>query len=273
MGQENLSIDHLMNYDDVYYRDLIIAVIAKLQDRIWWINRFKKENRLVTVPFYYSMSGDERFLMDSFVDDIVDKRVELNTDIIPRGHIYLESVTANFGEMANPNVWIRSNLESQTEILKVYSKVVPIPITCSFSLEIQLSSERDVLVAISKLQSILQVYKYLEFDHRGICIKGIMQQPEGIEMTIPRESNMASDNKIAIKYSFEVKSVFPAMDLGDNGSLASMQALLSGKENISAPGVFGTHFFLANKRVQWDNYIRYGDPENPSTDHLNTDPA
>ena len=100
-----------------------------------------------------------------------------------------------------------------------------------------------------------------------------MQQPEGVEMTIPRESNMSSDNKIAIKYSFEVKSVFPAIDLGDNGSLASMQALLSGKEKITAPGVFGTHFFLANKRVQWDSYISYGDPQNPSTDHLNSDPA
>jgi hypothetical protein len=40
------------------------------------------------------MTGDERFLLDSFVDDIVSgdasgngRYVELNTDMIPRGHL------------------------------------------------------------------------------------------------------------------------------------------------------------------------------------------
>ena len=55
------------------------------------------------------MTGDERFLLDTFQDDIVSENrfIELNTDVIPRGHITMKSFNITSDEFANPNVWLK----------------------------------------------------------------------------------------------------------------------------------------------------------------------
>jgi hypothetical protein len=57
------------NMEDVFFRDLTICILDTLEGQIKWINRFSSGDVNVG-SFYYSMTG-ERFLLDSFVDDIV----------------------------------------------------------------------------------------------------------------------------------------------------------------------------------------------------------
>ena len=71
-----------------FFRDLTICVLDTLEGQVKWVNRFTSGDKFVEVPFYYSMTGDEKFLLDSFTDDIVSgdsegngRYVELNTDI------------------------------------------------------------------------------------------------------------------------------------------------------------------------------------------------
>ena len=85
------KIGDRFNYDDVFFRDLTVCVLDTMEGRIKWVNKFSSGDVPVDVPFYYSVTGDERFLLDSFQDDIVsnNRYIELNTDIIPRGHLTL----------------------------------------------------------------------------------------------------------------------------------------------------------------------------------------
>lgn len=254
-----------LNFDDVYFRDLAKAVIGAFQDKIWWINDFTDEARLVVVPFYYSMTGDESFLLDSFVDDVPSERVELNTDIIPRGHVTISSVTAEFGKIRNPHVWMRSDLEHDSEMFSIYSKVKAIPMSTTFEVEIRLDSEIDIWKCYTKILDIFSLYKYMDFQHRGIYVEAVFALPEGQEITMPRDHDLGSDSLITIKFSVEVKSFYPAIDLGYKGSLKEFEKLVTGEQNITKPGVFGTQFFLANKRVNWEiNYHRLDDPDNQS---------
>ena len=86
-------IGERFNFEDVFFRDLTVCVLDTLEGEIKWVNRFTSGDRVVNVPFYYSMTGDERFLLDSFTDDVVSnsRYVDLNTDIVPRGHLTLTS--------------------------------------------------------------------------------------------------------------------------------------------------------------------------------------
>jgi len=246
------ELQNKLNFDNVYFRDLAKSVMGAYQDKIWWVNDFTDEARLVTVPFYYSMTGDESFLIDAFVDDSPSERVELNTDIIPRGHITITSVTAEFSKIRNPHVWMRSDLEADQEMYSIYSKVKAIPMTTSFDVEIRLDSEVDVWKCYSKILDVFSLYKYMDFQHRGIYIEAVFALPEGKEITMPREHDLSSDSTLSIKFTCEVKSFYPAIDLGYNGSLKEFQKLVNGEEFIKKPGVFGTQFHLANKRVNWD---------------------
>ena len=131
------------NFEDIFLRDLTVGVLYTLEDKIKWRNRFSSGDVFVKVPIYYSLSGDERFLLDSFSDDIVSENryVELNTDTIPRGHLTLTGFNIKSDEFANPNVWLKMVVENEWEIRKVLTQVRAIPITVNYDLEILVSSE------------------------------------------------------------------------------------------------------------------------------------
>ena len=85
-------IGEKFNMDNVFLRDLTTCVLFNLEGQLKWTNKFTSGDVNVEVPFYYSLVGDERFLLDSFQDDIASSNrfIELNTDIIPRGHVTLK---------------------------------------------------------------------------------------------------------------------------------------------------------------------------------------
>ena len=152
-----MSVDHKYNYDDVFFRDLTVAVLANLQDKIKWVNRFTDGDVPVSVPFYYSLTGSEDFLMDSFSDDIVntERFVELNTDSYPRAHITMASSTVKSDEFANPNVWLRTVVENDVEIRNVLSKVRALPIMATYDVTILLNSEIDGFRATQSIYNLL----------------------------------------------------------------------------------------------------------------------
>ena len=114
-------IGERFNFEDVFFRDLTVCVLDTFEGQVKWINRFSSGDKYVEVPFYYSMTGDERFLLDSFTDDIASdaRYVELNTDMIPRGHITMTGFNIREDEFANPNVWLKTVVENEIEIRKV----------------------------------------------------------------------------------------------------------------------------------------------------------
>jgi hypothetical protein len=200
------------NFEDVFFRDLTACVLDTLESQIKWINRFTSGDVYVNVPFYYSLTGDERFLLDTFVDDIVSENrfVELNTDQIPRGHITMKGFNINSDEFANPNVWLRMVVENEIEIRKVLAKVRAVPITVNYDLEILLSSELDIFKCSQAIMDTLWIYKYMYFEHNFMNIDAVILMPDNSSIDINREKNMSSDNNIKMTVSFEVQTYYPA---------------------------------------------------------------
>jgi hypothetical protein len=200
------------NYDDVFLRDLTICVLSTFEEKISWTNRFKENDVKVVVPIYYSMSGSEDFLLDSFSDDVVSniRKVELNTDIIPRGHITLNSWTVKSDEFCNPNVWMKVILEKEDEITKELMRVRAMPIKANYTCSIRLESEIDVFKCSQAIINNLMFYKYMYFEHNYIHIDAILQMPNDKSVTIQRDKNFTSDNTIRIDFDFEVDTYYPS---------------------------------------------------------------
>ena len=68
-----IMIGEKFNYDETFLRDLTICLLDTLEGRVKWVNRFTSGDVQVNVPFYYSLTGDDRFLLDAFTDDIVSQ--------------------------------------------------------------------------------------------------------------------------------------------------------------------------------------------------------
>ena len=200
------------NFEDIFLRDLTVGVLYTLEDKIKWRNRFSSGDVFVKVPIYYSLSGDERFLLDSFSDDIVSENryVELNTDTIPRGHLTLTGFNIKSDEFANPNVWLKMVVENEWEIRKVLTQVRAIPITVNYDLEILVSSEIDTFKCSQALMDTMWIYKFIYFEHNFMNIDAVITLPDSNTIQILREKNLTSDNKIFVKLSFSVETYYPA---------------------------------------------------------------
>jgi len=200
------------NFEDVFFRDLTVCVLDTLEGQIKWINRFTSGDVFVQVPIYYSLTGDERFLLDSFSDDIVSENrfIELNTDLIPRGHLTMTGFNIKSDEFANPNVWLRMVVENEFEIRKVLGKVRAVPIVVNYDLEITLSSEIDTFKCSQAILDTLWIYRFMYFEHNFMNIDAILLMPDSNSIEMSREKNLTSDNNIKLKCSFTVETYYPA---------------------------------------------------------------
>ena len=261
------------NMEDVFFRDLTICVLDTLEGQVKWVNRFSSGDKFVEVPFYYSMTGDERFLLDSFTDDIVSgdssgngRYVELNTDIIPRGHVTLKSFTIRSDEFANPNVWLRTVVENETEIRKVLGRIRAIPVTVSYDLVITLASEIDSFKCSQAVMDTLWLYKFMYFEHNFMNIDAVILMPDSNNIEITRDKNLTSDNSIKMTVSFEVQTYYPAFrkDRSDFPGYTKDSGMsdLNGysieggySDFFNQPGVSNEGFFVTPKRTKWFNNI------------------
>jgi hypothetical protein len=200
------------NFEDVFMRDLTACVLDTLENQIKWTNRFTSGDVFVNVPIYYSMTGDERYLLDSFSDDIVsDSRyVELNTDQIPRGHLTYTSLNIKSDEFANPNVWLRMVVENEEEMRKIITKVRAVPVSVTYELTILLSSEIDSFKCTQALMDTLWLYRFMYFEYNFMNIDAVIIMPDNNQIEMQREKNLESDNNIRLKCTFNVETYYPA---------------------------------------------------------------
>jgi len=201
------------NFQDTFYRDLTICVLAHFEDKIGWVNRFSSGDVQVDVPVFYSVTGkNDDFLLDSFVDDISgsDRKVELNTDQIPRMHVTLDNWQMVGSEFANPNVYLRQVLEDENEIRKVLAKVRSIPIRANFKGSILLSSELDVFKASESIMNSLMFFDHIYFEFNFMHIDCVLTYPEETPFEIKREFTMEGDDIIKIDFSFTAQTYYPA---------------------------------------------------------------
>jgi hypothetical protein len=259
------------NMDDVFFRDLTACLLDTLEGRIRWVNRFSSGDVNVEVPFYYSLTGDERFLLDSFQDDIVSENrfVELNTDIIPRGHLTMTGFNIKADEFSNPNVWLRMVVENDSEIRKLLAKVRAVPISVNYDLQILLSSEIDIFKCSQVIMDTLWVYRFMYFEFNFMNIDAIMIVPDTNQIDIQREKSLTSDNTIKVTVSFEVHTYYPSVfrenrsadkhkkdfnATGSNGGTGEGDGSEGSVDEFSKFGLNGSNVMLPTK-TKWFNSI------------------
>ncbi len=205
------------NYQDVFLRDLTICLLDTLEGRIQWTNRFTKGDVDVKVPIYYSLTGSEDFLLDSFQDDVVSNNrfVELNTDQIPRGHVTLSNWTIRSDEFRNPNIWLKDVVEEGLEVKRQLRKVRAVPITATFDLVVLLKTEIDVFKCSQAIMDTMWLYKFMFFEYNYMHIDAFMQMPDQNSIEITREKTMKSgDNEVKLTATIDVMTYYPSFDEG-----------------------------------------------------------
>ena len=208
------DIGQKYNSNDCFFRDLTISLLDTLEGKIGWTNRFSDKDIEVIVPFYYSLSGSEDFLLDSFTDDVVsnNRYVELNTDMIPRGSVTMTGYTIKSDEFRNPNVRLKVALEDKDEIKSVMAKIRPIPISVNYDITILVKSELDIFKCSESIMDMVWLYKFFYFEYNFMHINAFLSIPDTENIEIIREKNLTSDNTIKITLQLQVETYYPGFD-------------------------------------------------------------
>lgn len=202
-------IDKTKNYDTIFLRQVGTSLCKTLTRNIKWINYFTDSKIRVVVKYYLSLVGGETFLLDSFVDDTSDKRIELNTDIIPRGYIDLKSFEIKSDEFANPNSYIAKECKINNELRSIISTVKAVPLTLNYEVRTILDSELDVYKLQEKILEMLFNYKFFSFDYCGMKINAVFTLPSSNEIVLPREVKLDTETRKEYSLNLQVQTYYP----------------------------------------------------------------
>ena len=245
------------NFDDVYFRMVSAALTKTLSRYITWINYFHDKKIRTIVPFYMSIAGDERFLLDAFVDDIVDARIELNTDQIPRGIVTLNSFSSKASEYANPNQYISKKTTLNSEMKSFIMKTKGIPMTLNYDIDIVLMTEIDVFKCSEKIIQMLFNWMFFNIDYFGIKLDAVMNLPDDKNIEITREQNLDSDRKKHIKFSLTINTYYPSFyhDVDQFIECDNDDEIDWSRIDWVKPSLLGSNELERIKSVYWKDWI------------------
>ena len=205
-----MHIDEEYNYDDNFIRMATIGLCRVLATKIRWINRWSDGKKIrVLLPFYTSFAGQERFMLDAFVDDIASTRVELNIDQKQRGIIVFKGGSQRDDEFANPNQYLSKETKINNEFKSIVSRTRAVPISLSYDVEIRLDNEWEAYICYTKILDALYNYRFFNISYFGMRIEAFFKLTGESGIELPREINLGSDNTPTIKFSLEVVTYYP----------------------------------------------------------------
>lgn len=256
-------INEQYNYDDNFFRMVGASLVKTLHTSLTWINYFHDKKIRVVVPFYLSLPGSEKFLLDAFVDDIVDARIELNTDQIPRGVVTFNSFSSDISQFANPNEYILNKRQVNGEMKAFLQKTKAVPVKINYDIDIVLNTEIDTLKCSEKLLNTLFNYMYFNLDYYGLKIDAVFNLPDDKEIEIQREVNLDSDTKKHIKFQLSVETYYPIflvekdryIDIDDFIICDNDDQLDWDRLYKKRPSELDVNDISTVRRVYWKNYL------------------
>jgi hypothetical protein len=208
------------NTDEVFLRGVIVGLLRSLNEKLTYLQINDQQQILeVFVPFFYSMSGDESFLQDFYLDyfdcDGNSPFAEGNYDVIPRGIVNLNG--ASIDQSAITNGFVRStytieDIRGEMKAFSAYTNFIPL------SLNFDITLRADTLLDTFKLfQSAIQTfYKVYSFsvEYGGMRIPVQVGFPEDYPNDKQLEFSYGSTQKfIETKFGISVETYFPQKDL------------------------------------------------------------
>jgi len=210
------------NRDDIHPRAVIVGLINMLNQEIFIVNTHSNEHQeIVEVPFYYSSTGDERYLQDYFLewrDCVHPKFLDGNFDPIPRGVVNLSDLSINTGNLTQR--WIRGNfsriIDGKIQTYNAYLNSIPIDMT--FDVAIRTDTITD---SFKIMQAVLEVFYRVQIFNttfKGLMIPCQVGFPESYPIEKAFEFAYPADSKIEMTFSLSLETYFPIFDEPNLGS-------------------------------------------------------
>ena len=244
------------NRDDVLFRNIIIGVLATLNDKIKWYNLTDNHTKYeVNLPFYLSMTGDERFLQDNFLNDLDydsdGKVAESIYNQIPRAIVDMESFSIVSDSLVNRFVRGTYTKEQDDGTLGSFSgEFMEIPLQMPFNVDIYLDSRLDMFKCSQVIIETFYKNNVFQIDVDGIRVPGVIKFPEDISQERTIEFGFTDKKEWKLTLSLDVLVNYPMFKKGTEMANHNRMVNISMFNNWGATsGIIGSTGSTATSKV------------------------
>jgi len=208
------------NTDDVFLRSLITSLLRSLNDKLTYIQINDQQQLLqVFVPFFYSMTGDEPFLQDFFINykncDSDKLLAEGNYDIIPRGVLTLTGSQIDTQSLVNKFTRMSYATEDVAGEMKTFSSYTnSIPLSLTFNCTIKVDTVLDSFkIYQSVIRTFYKTYQF-SFEFSGFRIPVQIGFPDTYEANKQFEFTYQTNPQfVDFTFQLAVETYFPEIDV------------------------------------------------------------
>ena len=240
--------DLQFNKDDVLFRNVIIGTLSALHDKLCWFNTVSdSEKELVNIPFFFSTTGDERFLQDHFLNDITydaDNTIaETVYNQIPRAIVELGGIEVDPGGLSSQSV--RGNYEKIVEdgtSQSYNAEFIPIPLRVSLEVTILVDSTLDQFKAVESIIRNVYSNNVFQIDVGGIRIPCSFDIPNSTsqERTIEFREGTTDKKETKVVFSIDVEVNYPVFKNAKNGFVGAADTEMFNGNRMVHLSVFDT---------------------------------
>jgi len=215
------------NHDEVFFRSLLIGLISELNNRITY-PQVGNDNmiREIFIPFLPTLTGDEPFLQDNFLDygdcDGNPAFAEGNYDVTPRAIV--EVGDCQIVTTSSTNKYVRAtyvkrvpnpNGDGSAEMQTYSSYLAPIPLSQSFNIKIKVDTELEAFKIQARVIEVLFKNFVFFFEYNGFRIpcQATMPVTTGERPKLFNYSYGTDKQGVFISFSIAVETYLPQLDL------------------------------------------------------------
>lgn len=230
------------------FRNIIVGVLATLNNKLYWYNRISEtESKKIEVPFYMSISGQERFLQDNFLNDPdYDPENEIAISMynqIPRAIVDMTGFSISTESMSNRFVRGTYTKENSDGTLGSYSsEFVEIPLNLPFEITVFLDSRLDMFKCSQRIIETFYKNNTFNIDVDGVRIPGVIKFPEEIVQERTVEFSFTDKKEWKLTFSVEVELSYPLFKNAKNGYIGASDTEMDNANrmvNISMYNIWG----------------------------------
>ena len=204
------------NKDNVVLRYIMVAMLAELKSKIYYYNQINEDTKKkIEIPFYYSITGNERFLLDNFLyDTTAEGKAVGDYEVVPRGIAALSSMAIQSANLTNKFVRSEFVRELNGE-LKTFSLMTAyLPVTLGFDITIVCSNNLEMLKATEAIVSRLYKAQSFSVDLGMMRVEAAMVIPEDYTQERPFEYALNDKKEWKVTFNLEVQSFIPVFEYG-----------------------------------------------------------
>jgi hypothetical protein len=204
------------NTDNTILRYLTVGMLAELSKKVYYYNRIDEDTlKKIEVPFFYSISGNERFLLDNFMFDAEKAGKAIGDyEVVPRGIIQMNSMSINADEQTNK--FTRAEFVREWDgVLKTFSLMTNfLPVTIGFGVTMICSNNLEMLKVTESIMSKLYKSTLFNVDLGMFRVNASMSVPDDYSQDRLFEWALNDKKEFQVTFDMELRSFMPVFEGG-----------------------------------------------------------